>query len=161
MPGYDAGIQKLHLGVPNNSVWFFFKDLAQSDFSMKFIPEDEIFAFTSPTSSHVKLEPNHNNMLRLDFKLYKRIRHCDPLISRMTPCVLNSYPNYNKSESKFKIEMYNDLTDTSFAGYEALSHLTKCQPPCDTVHYNVEKYLNFNRKIDGEVNGTEGQGFYK
>ena len=48
----------------------FFKDSTQveSEFSMKFIPEDEIFAFTSPTSSHVKLEPNHNNLFRLDFK---------------------------------------------------------------------------------------------
>ena len=83
-------------------------------FSMKFIPKDEIHAFTSPEPPHMILKSDCVNMFSLNFKLQKRIRQCDPDNSKMNDCVMKSMRNLHQNNQQ---DLLQDLTDTSYAGY--------------------------------------------
>ena len=122
---------------------------------MKFIPKDEIHAFSSPVPPHMILTKDCVNMFSLNFKLQKRIRQCNPDNSKVFPCVMKSMKNLHKNNEQ---DLFRDLTDTSYAGYEALHSLTGCRQPCDSFQYETERYMNLKQNIAGWhlVNGTEG-----
>ena len=58
-------------------------------------------------------------------------------------------------------DLFRDLTDTSYAGYEALHSLTGCKQPCDSFQYETERYLNRDAEMNELVNGTEGKEICK
>ena len=80
---------------------------------MKFIPKDEIHAFSLPEPPYMILKSDCVNMFSLNFKLQKRIRQCDPENSKMNDCVIKSMRNLHQNNQQ---NLLQDLTDTSYAG---------------------------------------------
>ena len=122
-------------------------DDVHSQFMAKFIPENETVAVIASASPMQTILPASYNIQTLDFTLKKRLRKCDPDISRMTPCIMKSYnglygQNYNQI-----VNRYINLSDTTFSGIEGLETLTGCKQPCNTVEYHSSDYIKYHKTI--------------
>ena len=111
----------------------------------KFIPENEIVAVIAPASPIEIILPASYNIQILDFALKKKLRKCDPIINRMTPCVMKIYDQLYGNDFNQIIKKYINLNDAIFSGIEQLEKLTGCQEPCNSIEYHITNYNEYHK----------------
>ena len=120
-------------------------DDVNSQFMTKFIPENETVAVLAPASPIEIILPASYNIQILDFALKKKLRKCDPIINRITPCVMKIYDQLYGNDFNQIVKKYMNLTDAIFSGIEQLEKLTGCQEPCNRVEYHITNYIEYHK----------------
>ena len=112
------------------------------------------------------------NAFTVEFEMRSLITNCNSSITRMTPCLEKAYDNlfgsdYNDMVSSknlkqfssyfysifgcffhFQARRIHNLSNTQVEGKEALTALTGCKQPCESIDYNVIPLANWNMKFN-------------
>ena len=115
-------------------------------------PENDYTKAYSAESYQI-IKPCTCNYFSVEFELNRLVSNCNSENTQITPCLEKAYNNLFGSDYNHMVERMKNMSETALDGKDALTALTGCKQPCESVGYEIIPILNWNIKHDIDPNG--------